>query len=166
MDGDITYPDLLREAITVSKRVGTWLIYMIQDEPKIDYVIGYLRGRIVDFVRRGKRAKRASTKLHYKDRISYWKRAINLVQRMGQSQHQELARRVVADIERDTEYRNLPYVADAEVSPGRSHTCGKLRERPSRRPGKPRVLPLEPVDFRVCESCHGEGFLRRFGGQQ
>lgn len=161
MDGDLTYPELFREALAVARRMGTWVLYDIQDEPNVDYIIGYLRGRIIDFTRRRKRAESDRVEAHYKERISYWKRAIHLTQRMGQHQHQVLARRVIADIERDREYQELPYVSSLEITPGRPKTCGKLRERPRRRPGKPRAVALTPLDFRVCGSCGGEGFMRK-----
>lgn len=166
MDGDLTYPELFREALAVSRRLGTWVLYDIQDEPNIDYTIGYLRGRIGDFTRRRMRTTSNRDEEHYKERIAHWKRAITVAQRMGQSQHQELATRIIADLSRDREYRKLPFVADAEVTPGRAKNRGKLRERPRNRPGKPRVVALEAVDFRTCDQCMGEGFFRKAGARR
>jgi hypothetical protein len=159
--GDLTYPDLLREAVAVSRRIGTWLLHELARESNIDHVIGYLRGRCADFKRRRARAQSKDLQKHYKERISYWKRAIHLSQRMGQRQHQRLARRLIKDIERDLEYREIPYVAGSEVAPDRSDDDGKLDEKPPRGPGKPRLQPLKPLDFRACECCGGEGFFRK-----
>ena len=166
MDGDLTYPELFREALMVAQRMGTWVLYDIQDEENIDYVIGYFRGRISDFVRRRIRTTSERDREHYKERIGHWKRAIILAQRMGQSQHQALASRIIADMGRDREYRKVPFVAVVEVTPGRSRTRGKLRERARKRPGKPRAVPLQAVDFRACDQCMGEGFFRKTGGQR
>ena len=163
LTGDAGYPELLREGMKVARRLGMWVLYDLRDEPNLDYSIGYFRGRIGDFARRQERARLEPTKLHYRERGSYWRRAIHLAVRMGPSQHQQLAERMIQDIERDPELRQIPYVARSEVSPGRSHTCGKLSETPRRRPGKPRVDPLDPVDFRACESCGGQGFFCRTG---
>ncbi len=213
--GDLTYPDLLREALAVSRRVGTWVIYELSKESNIDHMIGYLRGRCGDFQRRRAhadikekcademelrademelgaveeelgeeeldeeelaaeveklraeaKALRAEAKVlraYYKERIAYWKRAIHLAQRMGQHQHQRLARRIIKDIERDTEYRQIPYVATTEIAPDRAEDGGKLAEVPRRGPGKPRLEPLKPIDFRACDRCKGEGFFRKTG---
>lgn len=163
MDGDLTYPELFSEALTVVQRMGTWVLYDIQDEDNIDYVIGYFRGRISDFARRRTRTTSSRDKEHYKERIGHWKRAIVLAQRMGQAQHQTLAARIIADISRDKEYRKVPFVAPMEVTPGRSRTRGKLREQPRKRPGKPRAVPLQALDFRACAQCAGEGFFRKAG---
>ncbi len=163
MDGDLTYPELFREALTVAERMGTWVLYELQDEDNIDYVIGYFRGRIADFTRRRTRTTSDRDEEHYKERIGHWKRAITLAQRMGQSQHQKLAARIIADISRDREYRKVPFVAAIEVTPGRSRTRGKLRERARKRPGKPRAVPLAALDFRACANCAGEGFFRKTG---
>lgn len=166
MDGDLTYPELFREALVVAKRMGTWVLYDIQDEPNVDYIVGYLRYRTLDFTRRRKRAESDRAQTHYKERIAYYKRAIHLAQRMGHEQHQALARRIIADLDRDPEFRMLPYVSPLEVAPGRPKTCGKLSEKPRRRPGKPRVVPLGPADFKACEGCQGVGFLRKTGSRQ
>lgn len=163
MDGDITYPDLLREALAVSRRIGTWVIYEISQEANIDHVIGYLRGRCGDFKRRWKQGKTPEIRQYFKERISYWKRAIYLAQRMGQHQHKMLARRIIADIELDLEYRKIPYVALTEVSPDRDEDAAKLASEPARRSGKPRLTPLKPADFRACERCKGAGFFRKTG---
>ena len=161
--GDLTYPDLLREALAVSRRVGTWVIYELSKESNIDHLIGYLLGRCGDFQRRRDRAETKALRDHYKERISYWKRAIHLAQRMGPRQHQKLARRIIKDIERDIEYREIPYVASTEIAPDRTEDGGKLAEVPRRGPGKPRLQPLKPIDFRACERCGGEGFFRKTG---
>ncbi len=161
MVGDLTYPDLLREALAVSRRVGTWVIYELSRESNLDHVIGYLRGRCGDFQRRRDRADTTELRDHFKERISYWKRAIHLAQRMGQREHQTLACRIIKDIERDMEYREIPYVSDTEVAPNRPDDEGKLSEVPPRGPGKPRLEPLKPIDFRACERCKGVGFFRK-----
>ncbi len=161
--GDLTYPDLLREALAVSRRVGTWVLYELSKESNVDHVIGYLHGRCGDFKRRQNRAETDALRRHYKERISYWKRAIHLAQRMGQRQHQRLARRLIKDIERDLEYREIPYVASTEVAPDRAEDEAKLEEKPPKGPGKPRLEPLKPIDFRACDSCNGEGFFRKAG---
>lgn len=166
MDRDLTYPELFREALAVVRRVGTWVLYDLKDESNVDYIVGYLRYRTLDFSRRRKRAEGDRAKSHYKERISYYKRAIHLAQRMGQDQHQELAERIIADFQRDPEFRELPYVSPLEVAPGRPKTCGKLSETPRRRPGKPRAVPLTPLDYKACEDCKGEGFLRKTGSRR
>lgn len=163
MVGDLTYPDLLREALAVSRRIGTWVIHELAKESNVDHVIGYLLGRCGDFQRRRARAETRELRTHYKERISYWKRAIHLAQRMGQHQHQRLARRIIKDLERDLEYRQIPYVASTEIAPDRIEDGGKLKETPRRGPGKPRLEPLKPIDFRACEVCKGEGFFRKTG---
>jgi len=163
MSGDLTYPDLLREALAVSRRIGTWVIYELAHESNVDHVIGYLHGRCGDFQRRRERAETVQLRLHYKERISYWKRAIHLAQRMGQNQHRILARRIIKDIKRDLEYREIPFVAKTEVAPDRIKYGEKLEETPPRGPGKPRLEPLKPIDFRACESCKGVGFFRKTG---
>jgi len=166
MEGDLTYPELFREALTVVRRLGTWVLHDLEDEPNVDYIVGYLRYRTLDFSRRRRRAESDKAQDHYKERISYYKRAIHLAQRMGQGQHQVLASRVIADLKRDPEFSKLPYVSPLEVAPGRPKTCGKLSETPRRRPGKPRVIPLTPLDYRACESCQGHGFLRKNGSSK
>lgn len=163
MVGDLTYPDLLREALAVSRRVGTWVIHELAHESNVEHVIGYFLGRCADFQRRRQRAETKVLRDHYKERISYWKRAIHLAQRMGQRQHQKLARRIIRDIERDPEYRQIPYVATTEIAPDRAEDEAKLAEVPRRGPGKPRLEPLKPIDFRACERCKGEGFFRKTG---
>ena len=128
----------------------------------MEHVIGYLRFRCGDFRRRKARAQTAELQQHFKERISYWRRAIHLCQRLGARQHQRLARRLLRDITVDLEYRKIPYVAETEVAPDRDDRS-KLDEKPKRGPGKPRVVPLEPADFIACTTCNGDGFFRKRG---
>lgn len=158
---EITYPDVFREALAVSKRVGTWVLYLLRDEPRFEHLVGYLIYRIADFDRRRQRAV-PERRRYFSDRIAYWQRAIQLAQRLGRNHEvrRSIAARIIADLDRDPVYRAIPYVAAHEHDPDHVDDS-KLHEQPRRGCGAPRIHDIGPLGFAPCETCNGRGFHRK-----
>lgn len=165
-DDNVIYPILLREAVVVSEKVGTWVLYRVRDAKNLEHVVGYMMGRIEDFDRRRDRAQTASRKRHLAERVAAWSRALRLIQRIKRGPYARLCARLIQDFDRDPTYSGLRYVSDHEVEKVEKRAkeerrVGKLKAKPRRSSGRPRVTEVSSLDFKPCGECEGAGFFRR-----
>lgn len=162
---DLTYANLFSEALTVSRRAGTWVLYAIQNAQNIDHLVGYLRYRIDDFRRRERQALEAGharRKEALATRAAYYARACRLVMRLGRGDYRKIAKRLIRDLKIHPEYKKLPYVAKTEVTGldglGGEGRRWKLDEEP-RRPGGRPPTRVRAIKLKPCEACDGMGLI-------
>lgn len=157
VNGSITYTVIFREALSLSRRTGTWVIDRIRTTEDLEHMIWYLQGRLVDFENR-KACYTGDDRRKMSERIGSWRRAIRFTMRLQGQDHQSIACRILSDITGDDAYLDIRFIASSEIDS--SHTGSwKIRAKPRRRPGRPKIHHVRRADLIACSGCLGAGFI-------
>jgi len=153
----VTFDAQIQAATKVCERLGTWVLYAIRDARDLEHFVGYLIYKVDDFDRRKRRSRSATTRAYYSQRIGHWRRAIRWVASLDREFYGALAERIIEYLEAHPRLRSLPYVAPGEVCPGTKGGRAKLREKPTRRAGRPRTRAPRESPMEACTHCGGVG---------
>lgn len=152
-----TYSGVLREARVVSTRLGMWVLHEVACAEIPIMLVGYIVYHAEDLARRRKAVSHDETRRgvarrrELSRRIIAWRRAGRFVRRISRGEHQALARRLIADLEKE----NIEYVATSDVDVGGRDPREKIGV-----PARSTVRRSAFSDVTVCESCGGGMIVR------
>lgn len=141
-------------AVKVSKRLGTWVLYAVRDAKSIDGLIGYMTYTVDDLSTLGERTKNAKKRAQLKALVGAWRRAIRFVSTLDRERYAVIAERLIDRLSEHPEYRRIPYyVANT------GHRTLTATDKAPLRAGCPRTPPQEGQAMADCSRCHGIGFI-------
>lgn len=154
-----------RDAIKVSERLGTWVLYAARDARDLDQLVGYMSYTVDDMETmrlqvkvngRQTQAKADQKRARISQLVGFWRRAIRWVSSLDREHYQDVAGKLIEQLEAHPEHRSLRYyIKDT------GHRTLTPSDRPPRRAGRPRTRPAKPRPLGECPKCRGVGYLER-----
>ena len=141
-------------ALKVSERMGTWVLYAVRDARDLEHLLGYMTYTVDDIAQERDRARSADKKARNGQLIGIWRRAIRFVSELDRERYGAIAERLIEQIEAHPAHRKIPYyVRDS------GHRTMTIADRPPRRAGRPRTRPQVGQNMTDCIQCRGVGFV-------
>lgn len=166
----VTYQKVFSEALIVCQQLGTWFLYQIRDANNLEHFRGYLLYRGEDFKRRravemdrlqdSENVSDNPVVRLLADRAARYARACRFVTRLDVDTYSNVAARIIADLEKHPDYKNLPYVSELEKRTDQSKDY-KDKYKPKRNTGRPSTRKLRKINFKPCPECKGQGMIRK-----
>lgn len=138
----------LREALKLSERLGTWVLYEAREARSRDLFLGFLLYRVDDLRRMRGRAKGDEAK-RLSELLGHWRRAARWIASLDSERWRDLVEAIVDRVEANPRFAEMPYVVARS-----GHPSLRVGDKPPRRVGRPRTtLNVHETPFPKCEDC-------------